>query len=385
MPAENNDLTPFQQSELDKVTWKINFQKKVMEDLKSNENIQNYFKGFTPDSVKNFIESYSIQKSNWHHAGALWIKVKEDHDLKWTEAAWWHLELIQQKKLFDIQCLWRAEKIQLPLIELSCDFHFWEKNILNCPFVDPITQDEVDLYQQYLKTENVQLEDDVEIFLSFQNYSLIKDAYSNEDSDYNFPEWYEFYNSRRGTSALLELPDTRGNKERFYLDLARSPERKQAIAEISSVFHQNPGEYTDKQGRKILNAFSPESLDLFVEAFEDKQTREFYKAYAWAHRDHEELEQLQEDIKLLLSAPEPIPVEEHNDWKEAIQNAVRKYSIQLISEHLTEAFGQYQMNRSMNIAFPEKEAEHVKAAKKVLVDDILLGRKLNGEPEDLNF
>ena len=385
MSNENQDLTPQQKKELDTLHWKIGFQKKVVEELKTNEAIQNYFKEFTPASVASFIEYYAVFKSKWHESGELWMKVKEEHELKWTEAGWWHLEMIQQKKLFDVQCLWRAEQIQLPEIELGCDFLYWERNILNCPFIDPITEDEMDLYQRYLQSENVELKEDMDPFLNLQNYVILKEAWSNEESDDNFPEWYEFYNSRKGTASLMDLPDIRGKKERFYLDTARSPEKKKALAELYQAFHTPPGEYRDKEGRKTLSAFSHEDVAFFVEAFEDKQTREFYRACSWAYKDEEEEERLQEDIKLLLSAPEPIAVGEHGDWREAIAHAVRKYTIQLISEHLSEAFSQYQMNRSMGIAFPEKDTEHLKKGKEEVVKDILLGRKMNGENEDLDF
>lgn len=33
------------------------------------------------------------------------------------------------------------------------------------------------------------------------------------------PDWYEFYDERMGTGALLLLPDIRGKKENYYIDL----------------------------------------------------------------------------------------------------------------------------------------------------------------------
>ena len=58
---------------------------------------------------------------------------------------------IQQKKLFDKQCQWRAETFTHPAIETTSDFNYWEKNILNCPFIDPITEEDVALYIEFLQ------------------------------------------------------------------------------------------------------------------------------------------------------------------------------------------------------------------------------------------
>jgi hypothetical protein len=187
---------------------------------------------------------------------------------------------------------------------------------------------------------------------------------------------------------LMELPDIRGEKESFYITLARNtnPERRAAIAEVQRAFTQLPDQpYIDRYGKELLNAFSAETLSYFVNNFEDKQTKEFYKASAWFTRNHDEKDFLDNSIEVLLSANEDVAIEEHHDWKEAIHLAARRYTIRKISDMLSEAYEQYQMNVSMNISFPNGNTSHIEAAKKTVVEDILLGRKLNGEPEDLDF
>lgn len=384
---ENQNLTPHLQKELDTVNWRIDFQQKIIERLQTDPAIQEYFKNYNEESVKQFITSYSMQKTNWFQYGELHTQLQEKDELKWIEEAFWHLEAIQQKKLFDLQCLWRAEQIQLPGIELCVDFGYWERNVLNCPFVDPVTEEEVELYREYLAGNEVQLKEELG-FASFQDYNGIKEAQMSEGEEGNVFEWYEFYNSRKGTAHYLNLPDIRGEKERFYIRLARdaNPAKREAIAEMKRAFEHKVDEpFIDRNGKEMLHAFSHETLSDFINRFEDKQTREYYKAAEWFSRNNDEKDQLEQSIDILLSAGEELPINEHDDWKEAIHEAARNYTVRKIYEMLPEAYCQYQMNISMNISAANKDIGHMIAAKKTILEDILLGRKLNGEPEDLNF
>lgn len=384
---ENQNLTPQQQKELDTVNWRIDFQQKTMERLRTDPAIQEYFTNFNEVSVEQFMTSYCLQKTNWYQYAELHQQLQEKDELRWIEEAFWHMELIQQKKLFDLQCLWRAEHIQLPGVELCVDFGYWQENVLNCPFVDPITEEEIELYREYLAGNDVQLREEL-YFSFFQNYEGIKDAHQSEGEDGNMFEWYEFYNSRKGTEHYLSLPNIRGRKEAYYIALARStnPEKQAAIAEMQRAFAHRPGDtFIDRNGKEMLNAYSPETLSYFINKFEDKQTREYYKAAKWFSRNHDEKDQLDNSIDLLLSANEEIPIGPHHDWKEAIHEAARRYTIRKISEMMHEAYEQYRMNISMNISFPCRNKEQMTSAKKTVMEDILLGRKLNGDPEDLNF
>lgn len=382
-------LSPQQQKELEEVQSRIAFQNKFIEQLSANESVQAYFGRFNPGSVQDFIRSYSYQKARWHQSGEFYRSQKEQHELKWIEDAWWHLEAIQQKKLFDAQCRWRAEELALPEVSLCCDFGYWEYNVLNCPFVEPITRDEVDMYQEYLRSDDAVLKDELPLFFYFQHYETIKQGYEAEDGEaYFFPEWYAFYNARKGTQYLMALPDIRGAKESFYIRLGRStqPGKSAAFAEMKAVLtNPDPGSWTDREQRPFLNAFDEDTLREFVDAFEDKQTKEYFEAASWFNGNSEEREEMMAAIDLFLYDNEPVPMEAAADWKEAIRNAVRQYTVNKIAEHLDEAFEQYRLSLSMNISFPERKADSVLAAKKDLTADILLGRKLSGEPEDLDF
>ncbi|MEQ1678277.1 MAG: hypothetical protein ABL876_16360 [Chitinophagaceae bacterium] len=380
MSEKENRLERRQQEELAKMQWETDFRKKAEAAIKSNESIQEYLRQFTPSSVSSFLESYLTYKTMWHRHGDFYLRDKDRHDMQWIEAANNHLENIQQKKLFNLQCLWRAEQVQLPDIQVCYDFNLWGDNILNCPFVDPISEDEVDLYREYLLQDSVDIENNLSFsFVSWQDYDDLKESYHSETEREYYPEWYEFYDNRKGTTGYLSLPDIRGDKEEFYRKIARDndPARNGSLEKATKGQPQ-------RDTRPCMSFFDSEITDHFVKTFEDKTTKELYKAYTWNNRNSGEREELDEVIEMLLAADEYIPVEAHYDLRTAIYNAAARYRAKKISEAMPDAFVQYQLNLSMNIAFPLKGKLYMEP-KEIIMRDIFTGRRLSGEPEDLNF
>ena len=83
--------------------------------------------------------------------GSYYQNLISNEGIEWVEAATKHLKVIQQKKLFDKQCLWRAEKIKIDGLQLCCEFLLWENNILNCPFIDPVSEEDLSDYIFFLQ------------------------------------------------------------------------------------------------------------------------------------------------------------------------------------------------------------------------------------------
>lgn len=386
MSDSNKKLTPAQQKEIDKINQDAEFRMKVEQELMANADVQKYLEQFSPTSASDFINTYITYKCIWYRRAEFYYKQREHHDMQWIEAANEHLENIQQKKLFDLQCLWRANNITLEGIDICYDFQLWEWNILNCPCVDPITRDEVELYQQYLAQDNAELENTlIYTFISWQSYDQLKEAYNSGNARHNFPEWYDFYNSRKGTGVYMSLPDIRGEKERHYLQLSLSqhPKEKKAIRALLDIFDNPDKPILDEEGRQHISIRDDNTVAFFVSKFEDKLTQQYYNAYRWNYRNYDDDDELKDEIYLLAMADEEIPVEDHYDWRQALKKAVHKYKAKKIAEALTDAFEQYQLNVGMNIAFPENEI--IINAKEGLIKAILNGRRLCGEPEDLNF
>ena len=349
---------------------------KWLAELENSEAIQNYFKGFTDHSVKNFKEHYIRVKSYWHQSLDRNTDSNEYDQLKWIHTAFRHLEVILQKKLFDAQCLWRAEKETFEGVEICEDFEVWQHDVLNCPFIEPVNEDDIYLYAQYLHIE--QAEEEFNHWQNWQNYEDIKEAHNNENADEEFPEWYDFHNNRTGSGSLLLLPDIRGEKEAFYYQLHFAEQRK-ANKEKEKQYE----EQRDK--RPSLAYYDDKVIQYFINTFENKKVQNAYREYTHANRHNHKEERLHEIIEELLRTDEVIPIEAHEDWSKALEIALKRYRCKKIAEALPAALEQYRMNIEMGIAFPSEKRDNHDDIRQMWLENILKGRKLNGDPEDLNF
>ena len=216
---ENNEQaqSPYD-DELKKAQWREEMKVKCKSDLENNPNLIKLYEEYKPESIASFIDHYVQEKLFVLEHGADYVEWEENAQLEWVDKAFDCLKEIQQKKLFDLQCHWRAEKIQLPGIEICFDLKLWERNIINCPLIPPVSTDELDLYEKYLLSDNFQV---IGFYLweFWQDYDTIIEAVNSDEADGSFPEWYDFYNQNKGTGVYLLFPDIRGEKEKFYADL----------------------------------------------------------------------------------------------------------------------------------------------------------------------
>jgi hypothetical protein len=184
----------------------------------------------------------------------------------------------------------------------------------------------------------------------------------------------------------MSLPDIKGERERFYRNLGyveKEKTEKEILADRIMELVTNRGkEKKDAEGRVILQ-FDLELVDWFVETFEDKQSKEYHRAFRWMNREDED-DDLDSAFYLLKDAGEYVPIEGYYDWREAIRKAAHNYKAKKIIEALQPAYEQYMLNISMGIKFPVEESDWLTAREKIK-KEILRGRVANGEPEDLNY
>lgn len=370
-----------------KALWRKEKHLEFKEELRKNEKFMKFLEKTYPFARERFLDEYAQNKVNCIEWGPSHKKWLEQDDLKWIDNATQRLGEILQKKLFDMQCLWRAEKIKIPEIKLTNDFVFWEDNIFNCHFIEPVTQSEVDMYIQYLQSSNFEHSQG---FLSrWQDYRELKKAYNDSSQFRTFPDWYEFHNGRTGLSAYMLLPDIRGEKEEFYLDLWRNENRKKAeeAGRKAEEEKNNPQPITsslaDTDARPPLQYHKKGWMTWFINTFEDKETQDVYKRYGGerAFDDYDEF--LENDLDTLAKAGKPVPVNAWFDWKEAIHRAADKYSREKIAEALPDAYEQYKLKVEMGIDVPEENP--LAALFNWYPAAILRGRELNGEPRNFNF
>jgi len=356
----------------------ITYKNKLSMEMEANTDIQEYFAQFSEDSVKSFLQSYIYTSWLWHTQGKIIAEMYEEDEEFLINDLFEHLETIQQKKLFNLQCLWRAERIQIEGLKFSIEFDFWDHNIFNCPYIPSITKEELDVYIGFL------LGNDKRVYYDgdWQDYHALKDAYNKErKSDYVYPEWYEYYDEYYGTGELIGLPDIRGSKEHDYL---------QGLDRYEGYYDKFMAEkFKQYQERKQdLNFYNPENTEWFVSRFGSKNMDKYRDAYYDnMHRSSDQdIEGFGIAFKLISNCLEIIPIEKNNDWRDAIKRAWYKYERKIHAEGLPGIFEQYKMKIDCGIGFPaDDKFSDLEDIIEKYTKKIIETRLLRGEPGDLNY
>lgn len=332
-------------------------------------------------------------------AGARFVEVRQAaaHDL-------WE---IQQKKLFDLQCRWRAEQITLPGVRHSEEFQQWEKYIDYCPWLPPITADEVALYESYLRSDQYVPNQN----WSWQDYSRFrrsaeKDDETDEadatDDGYaaatrraydTLPAWYQYHSEASGENLLLTLPDVRGDKEAYYIGLTEADKAERLAAKRARgdmadslpwhpiILHQD--DLTPYFRQFEDPADLPRLLRWYEASRQDERRRHgyLYEAQHWLE-------------KALEHQAAPWPIAAHADWRQAVMAAgMRAWGHQL-AEVLTEVWQEQEQNRALGLPVtgPQQYGDRTPFAEVNWAEEesyrpkfILRGRELAGEPRDFNF
>jgi hypothetical protein len=352
-----------------KITWR--------KEIEQNETIQDYFKSYNERSVVSFVDSYINNKYLWYKYGDMYKRMSDENQSQWIVMAHEHLEAILQKKLFDLQCLWRAEQLEIEGVKICFDFNIWENDIFNCPFLEPINKNDIELYQEYL------LKNDTEfgrfsISEEWQNYEDIKNSYISDNGESEMPAWYEFHNLRTGNSKLLLLPDIRGEKEQFYSELYfKNKEQKIEIKEKQIVIE-------DLDKRLYLENHKKDVVSFFVKTFETKEIQNKFHYYQEANESDNDNEYYEEIFRDLLENKEYIPISSHYDFKEALKLAYNNFCNKKLSDHLPIALEQYLFNIKMGFSV-ERDNDFYIELRNTYTQRFMEGRVLNGEEHNLNF
>jgi hypothetical protein len=386
-PYEGIESNSYYVKDIQKALDRKELYKKYLAEIKENDSAMDYLKGFSPKSAEAFLENFALKKAYWMHQEYDYAKWNEEESVKWIEEAWRCLFEIQQKKLFDLQCLWRADQIELEGIEICYDFVVWGRDIFNCPHIPNITEDEVDLYIQFLQSPNYVVHI-FDIFEDWQSYSELKEAYHTDNVNTNFPEWYDFYNGRKGGTIYLSMPDIRGEKEETYKALWHAAQDKIEKKEAPQEKINEPYQPTTPQlTQQNLDYWNHNHRQWFVETFEDETTRIYYKAHKELSWEHDEIEgydgNVSDIVTELEKADEMVPVEAYYDYRIALKRALDRFERKKISEALPIVYEQYLMRKEMGLTFDGLEGDSIThMIREQEYESIMGGRKLNGDDWD---
>lgn len=204
----------------------------IDQDVRTNPRYDEFFAPYQPKVREDFVRYYVRDKLMWLRFGDFYERQLTGQLTQFEREAYTRLWDIQQKKLFDLQCQWRAEQVQVPGVQLSCDFEDLSFGIENCAVLPPISEDELALYLRFVEQCNYE-EDLLDRWgsrFSWQRYEDVKLAYADDDENSHWPveevpQWYLYHNQHTGNERLLQLPDVRGEKEKRYLDAWRANNR----------------------------------------------------------------------------------------------------------------------------------------------------------------
>ena len=316
---------------IDYTTWT---QEQFEHDLRTNPKYTAYFAEFDEEHVDTFIKHLAADKA------AIFSQlrpIQEDYEANQTyflTLADDLIDIILQKKLFNLQCLWRAGEIDLPFVNMTTDFDYFENHIRDCPFIEPITERELQTGIRFLEN-NPFLERFS--FVIWQNYDGFKTQKEEEGEDENFgnpgryPELYAHFDLFQGTLGLFKYcSNKRGEAERRYCRIGVDAEKKEKARQAS--LKEPVKEGTPTVEKKTMDYFKfylnydLETRTKFINTFEDDQIKEafvMHDSYLGHHASGDF--HFEWDLYFLADTEEDVPIMAHHNWKEAItESAVSK-------------------------------------------------------------
>jgi hypothetical protein len=369
------------------------------EHLRTETAYLDYYTQFDPKSIDKFIEGYAKTKHEWYKSEGRYKDEYESHQTRFMELADAYIDCILQKKLFNLQCQWRACLVELPLVDFIGDFEYWENHIRACPFLPIITEEEIDLCIRFLHED---LDDSNDPYFDqkwqdydrFKNQEFVDDHEDDEDIElpdgFNcayLPDLYMFFDTYQGTTGLMDLPNIRGEKEAVYKTKGLDIRYKERVAasRAAGTYKEPPPPELDEAGNvkpyvhiPSLYAFQPEK---FIEAVEDERTKSLFKYYTYSRQGMYDLnyDGLEDDLDFLQEFDEPVPIEAYSDWRFAIKIAVYRFKQKKAAEMLPYAYDSYLLefddDEDLDTMIARRVANHQYDNKYQSYDELLENKK----------
>lgn len=355
-------------------------EKEILDELNTNPKYGEFLNQYSEHSVDSFKKYYAMRKAYVMINGARALEDEEYKALEYSLMAEEYIWHIQQRKLFDLQCRWRAEQVKIKEIEAASDFNEWSEKIEMCPFITPITKEEFELYMSFVDTSKME-DIQTDYITTWQEYEDFKAHYTDIESDYyiyEIPGWYEYYENKTGLGSLYLLNDIRGEKEEFYREICRANERKKN----EEAMKDKPKSVIDR--RPYFDYYNSEVMLKFLSKFEDGNFIIKWQAYINS-LEAEDDPVLEYAIETLQNATEDFEINYNRSWRAGIIAAANEYKRKRLLEELPKAYNDYQFRLANGLGFKmhfeKRHKYNAEFDKKIILD----GRELNGEPRDFNF
>lgn len=384
--------------------------------LRTNERYLAFYAQHSPLSIDRFIIEYAAIKYDIFKNMEPYKHAYEQHKMQFLSDADKYIDIILQKKLFNLQCQWRAGLVKLPFVDICADFIYWQHHIRSCPFIPPITPEELDICISFLKEEIDHSEALFGEYIDWQNYQGYKNhrQYLRHQKSGNqrddtvslyesaiMPDIYIYFDKAQHTISWLDLPNVRGEKEAIYVakgyKIKYNSLKEQLKTELDWE-NLNTDEAAEETSdiKPGLYAFDPLN---FVEIAEDSETQEAFTYYnlqrSLGHRKEED-DETQMYFDFLKAFDEPIRIEGHNNWRTALAMSARRFKQNKIAEMLPYAYDSqaFEFNGEVDedkilaervARFKYNENDHYYKVLKLQKDTFLAARQVLDGKNDFNY
>lgn len=347
------------------------------EEVLNSAYIQNLRLTHREYNIKSVVDMIVRKKIRIYTNEKFLVSEWDKHHLQNVEFARKLLDLILLKKLFNMECLWRAEELRIDGIEISGDFYYWSGDLQNCPFLEPITQREIEVLRMFMQTHGFEIKNwSWEMGMEYDFDSWMR---KNEKGDLDqLPEFFEYYDSLMGTFYLLNKPNIRGEKEEFYKKIyythfGEEWERKQAETKDNPPVLPSFGPFS-KAGTDLLLQTEPADFFELLEAFKvrEQNLNGTFRKIA-----------LQEMETYFSRSGEEVFLPAWMVWDDGMEYTYNRHRNEKAANVLELALDEYQLKSELRMfdttAIEKKKAECISR------QYILKGRQLAGEKEDFEF
>lgn len=353
-----------------------------------------WFSAYNRVSWNGFIDGYARFKNQALSLPTVHLDLLKPKVTEFNEYAYEILGHIQQKKLFNLQCEWRAERIKLPGIEIAYDFELVSKAVLECPFIPPVTWEEVQVYIDFLQSPGFQFYNEYSV--DWQDYDTLSKKDTPGYMPEEMPRWYEFYDEYFDTAFLMKLPDIRGDKEEHYFTaFYNRPSKTPPPPRPPQTPEQQAVDLDYAAKKPTLFSLDMKTIMDFARHFEDEETVTILQSHAKAYTQYNDFEELDKYYEYLKTMPENYPLVEADSWQDAIKLTVEAYKREHYIKALPRIWRQYRKKTGDDLE--ANATEHMRTYKidfdavdpykmrEIDVKRILGGRKALGEPENFDF
>lgn len=364
-----------------KAMWTEEEEERCKERMASDPKIQAFFEQYHNRTAEHLIKTYISHRRSIIESEEDRLKNDLFYAITGSKKAEGYFWQIQQKKLFEAQCLWRAGRLDIPQIKTTMDFTYWGDAIKFCKFIEPVQPDEVELLKRFLLEKGYEL--DVEIQSEyFQAYDFLKRLSNGEEY---MPAFYQFWDQEKGTGYLFNLPDVRSGIETTYRELGS--------AELDAKLREEMLRRADPDKRPIVNFFDGDVAMTLIDLLGDKEFKKiFIKFVENSDKFHETVDFDFGDIdELSKGMPMHYPlITPYTSWRKNVGATISKYRHEVYTSELDSIYEIYCMQLEMDIN-PEVEIEEVdrieqsKGVAEAVRRFVLKGRELSGEPADWSF